>query len=202
MNIKLRIMAVMLLLAAQTTRAETNTVSYVWGKETDGLRLGLRVESAGATGQDLHSFTLAVTNCSSKPIILPDGDSWHGPNVPQYTFEDPKKKDYARSVFPPHIFHTGHGITHIANPISVALAPGEAKCIHHSTFVPPVPVGTWSVLAQFHAHTDRWNRISENKRDPDLWRGMMLDSGCATVTITSEHKPPPWPPCDNRLFRP
>ena len=198
MKTSLWITAVMLLLLAHVARAETNAAHFVWGEAEGGLRLGLRVEPVGAVMLDLYSFTVAVTNCSTNTIALLMGNSWDGPAAPLLTFGEDRKD--VRMVQPPHIEHRGRGITHIPNPITVELKPGEAYCIHHSTFVPPMPVGTWPVDAQHRPHGDRTLENSRVRDIPNLWRGWHLLSGSNTVTITSEHLPPPDPPAARRLL--
>ena len=192
------IMVAMLLLAAPVAQAETDAVSFAWGQPEKGLQLGLRVEQVGAATQDLYSFTVAVTNCATNTIALLMGNSWAGPNAPLLTFGEERQE--VRMVQPPHIEHRGHGITHVPNPITVELKPGEACCIHHSTFVPPMPVGTWRVDAQHRPHTDHTLENSRAREIPHLWRGWHLLSGSNTVTITSEHLPPSDPPAARRLL--
>lgn len=192
------IMAALFLLATGATRAATNTANFVWGEKEGGLQLGLRVEQVGAATQDLCSFTVAVTNCATNTIALLMGNSWAGPSAPLLTFGDDRKD--VRIVQPPNIEHRGRGITHVPNPITVELQPGEARCIHHSTFVPPMPVGTWRVDAQYRQYAGRSLESDDDRKIPNLWRGWHLLSGSNTVTITSEHLPPSNPPAARQLL--
>ena len=194
----LRIAAALLLLAARFTSAETNAAGFAWGKEERGLQLGLRVERVGPATQDLYRFTVAVTNCSGGTNVLMMGNSWDGPVAPQLTFGEDREQ--VRIVQPPFVVHRGRGITHIAFPITLELKPGEARCIHHSLFVPPMPAGTWRVEAQYHPPTGRSQENVDRREIPNLRRGAFLGSGAASVTLTSEHPPPPEPPAVRRLM--
>ena len=189
---------VALLLAAAWSQAATNVANYVWGEAEGGLRMGLCVEQAGAATQDLYRFAVAVTNCSTNTIALLMGNSLDGPRAPLLTFGEERQE--IRLVQPPNIEHRGRGITHVANPITVELQPGEARCIHHSIFVPPMPVGTWRVEAEHRPHTDRMLESSRVRDINNLWRGWHLVSGAAAVTIASEHLPPSDPPAARRLL--
>lgn len=155
----------------------TGAAAYQWGDETRGIKLGIRIEKKGESGQNLFSFTAAVLNVSTNAVTLPLGDSWHPPACPTYVFQNGERCLW--EVAPPAVEHVGPGISHIAVPIGFALAPGELKMIHSAWFVPPLEAGEWTVSAQFKPKEASKEREKKN----DTWRGPALSSRGVPLTI-------------------
>ncbi len=171
---------------AAPDESRTPADAFAWGADKSGFKLGIRIEKVDSDCGDLYSFTIVALNSTDKPIRLASGDSWNGPIVPQYVFDDGKRE---WKISPPHVTGVGRGITHIPRPHVLELKPDTLTTLHKGLFVPPMAAGKWNVRAMFLVSGNRLHSSARERLEREgVWMSGYFVSGKVTLRMKNDQR--------------